>query len=64
MACAGRFIPGNVPVPTVHKSGWSSGPVWEGVDNLTPTTIQSPRPSSPQQVAIPTMLSHLPADTA
>ena len=30
------------PVPIVQEVGWVLGPVWTGVENLTPTGIWSP----------------------
>jgi hypothetical protein len=36
------FTPGKDPVPIVQEAGWAPGPVWTGVENLTPTRIQSP----------------------
>jgi hypothetical protein len=29
-------------LPTVQEAGWAPGPVWTGVENLTPTGIRSP----------------------
>jgi len=43
------LTPGKDPVPIVQEAGWAPGPVWTGVENLTPTRIQSPdRPTSSQ----------------
>ena len=36
------FTPGKDPVPIVQEAGWDPGPVWTGVENLTPTGIRSP----------------------
>jgi len=35
------ITPGNDLVPTVQEAGWTSGPVWTGVENLAPTGIRS-----------------------
>jgi hypothetical protein len=35
------FTPGKDQVPIVQEAGWAPGPVWTGVENLTPTGIQS-----------------------
>ena len=43
------FTPGKDPVPIVQEAGWAPGPVWTGVENLTPTGIRSPyRPARSQ----------------
>jgi hypothetical protein len=34
--CSGRFTSGGDPVLIVQEAGWASGPVWTGVENLTP----------------------------
>jgi hypothetical protein len=26
-----------LPLPTVQETGWAPGPIWTGVENLTPT---------------------------
>jgi hypothetical protein len=39
MLCPGCFTPGKDPVPIVLKAGWAPGPVWTGVENLTPAGI-------------------------
>ena len=36
------FTPGNDPVPTVQEAGLVPGPIWKGVENLSPTGIRSP----------------------
>jgi hypothetical protein len=36
------FNPGKDPVPIVQDSGWVSGPVWTGAENLASTGIRSP----------------------
>jgi hypothetical protein len=33
--------PGKDPVPIVQETGWTSGPVWTGAENLTHTGIRS-----------------------
>jgi hypothetical protein len=30
------FTPGKDPIPIVQEAGWAPGPVWTGVENLTP----------------------------
>jgi hypothetical protein len=35
------FTPGKDPVPILQEVGWAPGPVWIGVENLTPTGIWS-----------------------
>ena len=30
------FTPGKDPVPIVQETGWASGPVWTGAENLAP----------------------------
>jgi hypothetical protein len=43
------FTPRKDPVPIVQEAGWAPGPVWTGVENLTPTGIRSPdRPARSQ----------------
>ena len=43
------FTPRKDPVPIVQETGWAPGPVWTGVENLTPTGIRSPdRPARSQ----------------
>jgi hypothetical protein len=43
--------PGKDPVPIVQEAGWASGPVWTGVENLSPTGIRSPdRPARSQSL--------------
>jgi len=42
-----RHVPATLPpgkdlVPIVQEAGWAPGPVWTGVENLTPTGIRSP----------------------
>jgi len=37
-----QLTPGKDPVPIVQEAGWASGPVWTGVENLTPTGIRFP----------------------
>jgi hypothetical protein len=45
------FTPGKDPVPIVQEAGWAPGPVWTGVENLTPTGIRSPdRPARSQSL--------------
>jgi len=36
------FTPGRDPVPIVQEAGWAPGPVWTGVENLTPTGFRYP----------------------
>jgi hypothetical protein len=38
----GRFTPGKDPVRIVQVTGWASGPVCTGKENLAPTGIRSP----------------------
>jgi hypothetical protein len=38
----GRFTPRKDPVPVVYVTGWASGPVWTGAENLVPTGIRYP----------------------
>ena len=38
----GCFAPRKGPVPIVEGAGWVPGPVWMGMENLTPTRIRSP----------------------
>ena len=38
----GRFTPGKKPVTIAQQTGWTSGPVWTGTDNLTPTMFGTP----------------------
>ena len=43
--------PGKDPVTIVQEAGWTSGPVWTGTENLTPTGIRSPnRPARRQSL--------------
>jgi hypothetical protein len=45
------LIPGKDPVPIVQESGWISGPVWTGAENLTSTRTRSPdRPARRQSL--------------
>ena len=46
------FTSGKEPVPILQEAGWASWPVWIGEENLAPTGIRSPGPSSPYRVAI------------
>ena len=32
----GRFTPWKDPVPIVQETGWATGPVWTGAENLAP----------------------------
>ena len=41
-----RLYPGKHPVPIVQEAGWASEPVSIGAENLAPTGIRSPGPSS------------------
>ena len=42
----GRFTPRKDTVSIVQESGWASGPVWTGAENLAPTGIRpSDRPT-------------------
>ena len=50
------FIPGKDLVPIVQEAVWAPGPVWTGAENLAHHRDSIPGPSSPQPVAIPTML--------
>ena len=40
-----RHAPAALPwgerLPIVYEAGWTSGPVWMGVENLAPTEISS-----------------------
>ena len=36
------FTPGKDAVPAVYETGWATGPVWTGEENLAPTGIRSP----------------------
>jgi len=38
------------PVPAVQEAGWAPGPVWTGAQNLDPTGIRYPGPSSPSEL--------------
>ena len=31
-----HLTPGKDPVPNLQETGWASGPVWTGVENLAP----------------------------
>jgi hypothetical protein len=43
--------PGKDPEPIVQESGWALGPVWTGVENITPTGFRSPdRPARNQSL--------------
>jgi hypothetical protein len=53
------FTSGKDPVPIVEETGWASGPVWTGAENLAPTGIRSPDLPARSVVAIPTTLSRL-----
>ena len=44
---SGRFTPWKDPVTIVQEAGWAPGPVWTGAENLAPTGIRYPNPSSP-----------------
>jgi len=49
-----HLTPGKDPVPIVQVSGWASGPVWTGAENLAPTGIRSPdRPARRQSLYRP-----------
>jgi hypothetical protein len=41
------FTPGKDPVPIVQEAGWAPGPVWIGVENLTPPPGFDPRTFQP-----------------
>jgi len=43
----GRFTPGFDLIPIVQETGWASGPVWTGEENLAPCGDSIPRPSIP-----------------
>lgn len=43
--CPGCFTPGEDPGPIVQKAGWVPGPVWMGVESLTPTRIRQSKAS-------------------
>ena len=46
-----QLTPWKEPVPIVEESGWASGPVWTGAENLDPTGIRSPdRPARRQSL--------------
>jgi hypothetical protein len=52
--------PGKDPVPIVKEAGWAPGPVWTGVENLTPTGIRSlDRPARSNSLSQLTMRIHL-----
>ena len=38
----GRFTPGKDPVPIVLGGTWAPGPVWTGVENVSPSGFRSP----------------------
>jgi hypothetical protein len=42
MSRSSPFTPGNNPLPPVSQAGWATGPVWTGMENLSPTGIRSP----------------------
>jgi len=42
------LLPGRDPVPTVQEGGWTPGPVWMGMEDLTPTGFE---PQTIQPVA-------------
>ena len=48
-ALAALYRAGKDPVPIVQEAGWAPGPVWTGVENLTPTGIRSPDHSARSQ---------------
>jgi len=50
------LYPGKNLIPTVQVFGWAPGPVWTGLENLTPTGIRSPDHPARSSVAIPTEL--------
>jgi len=43
MLRAGCFTSGNDPVPIVQGTGWASGSVWTGAEDLTPLPGSDPR---------------------
>jgi hypothetical protein len=46
-----RLTPGKDRVPVVQEAEWATGPVWPGVENLSPTGIRSPdRPAGRQSL--------------
>ena len=47
MPSPGHFTLGKDPVPIVQEAGWAPGPVWMGVENLTPHWDLIPGPSNP-----------------
>jgi len=36
-----HFTPRKDPVPILQETGWATGPVWTGAENLVPTGIRS-----------------------
>ena len=45
------FTSGKEPVPILQETGWASGPVWTGAENLVPTGIWSAdRPARSQSL--------------
>jgi len=45
------LIPGKRRVPIVQETGWASGSVWTGTENLARTGIRSPaRPAIPTHI--------------
>jgi hypothetical protein len=47
---------GKDPVHIVQKTGWATGPVWTGAENLVPTGIRSPDRPARSSVGIGTEL--------
>jgi hypothetical protein len=37
--CLTTLSPQRDPVPIVQKAGWAPGPVWTGMENISPTRI-------------------------
>jgi len=45
------YPPGKDPVPIAQETGWATGPVWAGEENLAQTGIRSPdRPARSQSL--------------
>ena len=38
----GPFSPENHPAPTAQETGWDSGPVWTGAENLVSNGVRTP----------------------
>ena len=51
------------PVPTAKEGGCVSGPVWTGMEYLTPSGVRSPDLPNHTEYAVPTALSATPGQT-